>query len=78
MKRLLFALVLVLVGIVCLGFYREWFHLGSDSADGQDHITFTVDEGKIKEDNKKAQQKVHDLRNPEKDNAAGTPEKTAQ
>jgi hypothetical protein len=78
MKRLLFVFVLVLACVIGLGFYRGWFHIGSDRNDNQDHLTITVDEARIKDDSKKAQQKVQDLRNSEKDKAVGTPEKTEQ
>ena len=60
MKRFLFVLVIVLAGVVGLGFYRGWFNIGSDRNENQDHLTITVDENKIKEDGKKAQQKVQD------------------
>lgn len=78
MKRLLFVFALALACVIGLGFYRGWFHIGSDRNDTQDHLTITVDESKIKDDSKKAQQKVQDLRNPEKDKAAGTSKKTEQ
>jgi hypothetical protein len=44
MKRFLFVLVLVVVGIGCLEFYMGWFRIGSDSGDGKAHITLTVDQ----------------------------------
>ena len=78
MKRLMFVFVLVLACVIGLGFYRGWFQIGSDRNDSQDHLTITVDESKIKDDSKKAQQKVQNLGNSEKDKALGTPEKTEQ
>lgn len=69
MNRLLIVLVLVVACVIGLGFYLDWFHIGSDSVSGKDRITFTVDEEKIKEDKKKAQEKVHDLGHQEKDKA---------
>jgi hypothetical protein len=64
MKSLIGVLILVLAVVVGLGFYLGWFHLGSESADGKDHITLTVDEEKIKEDKKTALEKMHKLGQP--------------
>lgn len=69
MKGLLVVLVLVVAGIVGLGFYRGWFHVTSDSAGGESNVTFTVDKNKVEEDRKKAQEKVQDRGQPVKDNA---------
>ncbi|MFL5327985.1 MAG: hypothetical protein ACJ8C4_03660 [Gemmataceae bacterium] len=55
MKLILFALIIV-GGVVALGFYRGWFDLSSAGADGQSHITLTVDQNKIKADEKRAQE----------------------
>ena len=57
MKAFLFVVVLLLVGIAGLGFYRGWFQVSSDR-DNTDHkvnTTFTVDEDKIREDKEKVQ-----------------------
>ena len=58
MKAFLFVVVLLLVGIAGLGFYRGWFHLSSDTdrADHKVNTTFTVDEDKIREDKEKVQE----------------------
>jgi hypothetical protein len=61
MKRFLFILVLIVVGVACLGFYLGWFHIGSDSSDGTTHITLTVDQNKIKADENKVAEKVHNI-----------------
>ncbi len=50
-----------------LGFYRGWFQIASDSADGESNLTLTVDKNKIEADRKKAQGTVHDLGHPVKD-----------
>jgi uncharacterized protein HemX len=87
MKRLLSVLVLVVAGVVGLGFYLGWFQVASDSADHKIHITATVDKDKFQEDEKKAlekvqdlghqvKDKVHDLGHQVKDKAAGPPEKS--
>jgi hypothetical protein len=61
MKSILIVLVLIVVGVVCLGFYLGWFHVGSDSSDGKTHVTFTVDQNKIKADENKALEKVQGI-----------------
>jgi hypothetical protein len=61
MKRFLFILVLIGVGVVCVGFYLGWFRIASDSSDGTTRITLTVDQNKIKTDENKAVEKVHNI-----------------
>ena len=58
MKALVFVVVLLLVGIVGLGFYRGWFRLSMDNADHQPSATITVDKDKIHADEQKAKDKV--------------------
>ena len=53
MKTFLIILLLVVAGLVGLGFYRGWFSVLWDRGDGKGHITGTVDENKLKEDLKK-------------------------
>jgi hypothetical protein len=59
MNRFFIAIVLIVVGIGCVGFYLGWFRVGSDSGDGKTHITLTVDQNKIKADENKALEKMH-------------------
>jgi hypothetical protein len=75
MKVLFFVIVLFVAGAVGLGFWQGWFRIGSDSADGKDHITLTVDEHKLQEDRKKAQEKVQGLGHQVHDKAAGPADK---
>jgi hypothetical protein len=75
MNRFLFAIVLIAIAIGGLGFYLGWFNIGSDRSDGKDHITLTLDKEKFKEDEKKAEEKVHDLSHQAKDAAAAPTEK---
>ena len=61
MRAILVVVVLLLVGIAGLGFYRGWFQISSDR-DNTDHkvnTTFTVDEDKIREDKEKVQELGH-------------------
>jgi hypothetical protein len=57
MRAILVVIVLLIVGIVGLGFYRGWFLMSSnrDSEDQKVNTTFTVDEEKIQEDKEKLQ-----------------------
>lgn len=74
MRRLFVVLVLVAAGAVGLGFWLGWFHVGSDRIDGKDRITLTVDEHRIQEDKKKAQDKVQGLGHQVHDKSAGATE----
>lgn len=61
MRFLVIAIVLLLVGIACLGFYRGWFSLSMDNTDQQPSATFTMDKDKIQADEQKAKDKVQGL-----------------
>jgi hypothetical protein len=67
-KGFLFVLVLIVAGVVGLGFYRGWFSVMWESGDGKAHITGTVNEDKFKED----VQKVKDVGHHEKDQVEGS------
>jgi preprotein translocase subunit SecF len=75
MKRFLVAVLLVLIAVGGMGYYLGWFNFGSDHTSGTDKITFTVDENKIKEDEQKAKDKVHDLGQKAKNAVAPPPAK---
>ena len=61
MKRLLFVVILLLVGIVGVGFYRGWFGLSTNNTDHTSSATITVNQDKIRQDETKAKEKVQDL-----------------
>src|SRR5581483_4862309 len=71
MKAFLVVLVLLVAGVVGLGFYQGWFHLGSDKADGESNVTLSVDTDKFQEDRKTAMAEVKDLGHQIKDKVAG-------
>jgi len=75
MGRLFMVLVVLAVGIACIGFYLGWFNLASESKDGKSHITLTVDKDKIQESEKAAVGKVHDLTNDAKNAVGGNNDK---
>lgn len=72
MKNLLIVLGLVVVIVVGLGFYRGWFAVAWDRADGKGHLTGTLDEGKFRSDEKKALEAVQGLGHPSKETAASS------
>jgi hypothetical protein len=57
MRAIIIIVVLLIVGIVGVGFYRGWFLVSSnrDSEDQKVNTTFTVDEERIQEDKEKLQ-----------------------
>jgi hypothetical protein len=59
MNRLLIVVGLVVVCVIGAGFYFGYLRLSSDSTDGATHITLTVEQKKLQEDEKKAVEKVN-------------------
>jgi len=58
MKQLLIALVLVLVGVAALGFYRGWFTAsGGDTAHGV-NVSVGVNQDRIREDEAAVKKKL--------------------
>ena len=54
----MFVVVLLLVGIVGVGFYRGWFQLSTDTTDQRPSATITVDKDKIHADEQKAKDEM--------------------
>ncbi|MGD0383473.1 MAG: hypothetical protein ABSA77_08140 [Thermoguttaceae bacterium] len=61
MKTLFGVIVLLLIIIAGLGFYRGWFHLTTHSTDQKSSATITVDKDKIQADEGKVKEKVGEL-----------------
>jgi hypothetical protein len=61
MIRLLGMLVVLLIVVAAIGYYRGWFHAESTETNGQRSVTVTVDKDKINQDKASAQQQVQDL-----------------
>jgi hypothetical protein len=57
----MFLAVLLLIGIVGVGFYRGWFQLSTDTANPRPSATITVDKDKIHADEQQAKEKIRDL-----------------
>jgi hypothetical protein len=60
MKGFFVVLVLLVAGVVGLGFYLGWFRLSTDRTEQKTNITITVDQDKIREDEEKAKEKVQE------------------
>jgi hypothetical protein len=73
MARFLGVLVIIVAVVVGLGLYLGWFQFGSDTTEGKTHVTFTVDQEKIKADEKRALEKIRGTVNP-KSQTAPAPE----
>jgi hypothetical protein len=61
MKRLFGVVVLLLIVIACLGFYRGWFHVSTNSTGQNSSATITVDKDKIQADKVQVKEKVGEL-----------------
>ena len=62
MRKLLVLLLIVAVGVGALGFYRGWFSVEWEKKpDGTGQVTGTVDENKIQQDRKAAEEKVRGI-----------------
>jgi hypothetical protein len=57
-KTFVFVVLLLVVGIVGVGFYRGWFQLSTDSSTERPNATITVDKDKIHADEQEAKDKV--------------------
>lgn len=62
MYRLLFVILLIVGCAVGAGFYFGYFQIGSDNTDGTTHITLTVEQKKIHEDEQKVIERVEGKR----------------
>jgi hypothetical protein len=61
MRRLLAPLVLLIIGVAILGYYRDWFTFKTGSDDKKIDINVTVDKDKVKEDEVRAKEKLKEL-----------------
>ena len=61
MRRLLIVLVLVVAGVIGLGFYQGCWRLSTAGTDGKTNSPVTVDREKIEQDKEKAKEKVREL-----------------
>jgi len=61
MKALFVVVVLLLVGIIGVGFYQGWFHITTHGTNQQSSATITVDKDKIRADEGKAKEGMQAL-----------------
>ena len=78
MRGLIAFVVVLLVAIGCLGFYRGWFAFSSENAEHKSHMTLTVDQDKIQADEKTAKEKVQNLGHKVKDETGKAPGTTKE
>jgi hypothetical protein len=71
-------LLLIVAGIVGLGYYRGWLNFSSDSNSGKPNVTMSVDKDKIRADKDNAVQEVQSLGQRAKDKVAATTQATTQ
>jgi len=60
--RFVILVILIIGGVVGVGFYRGWFHVTSESPADKSSVTLTVDKDKIQQDKDHAREKVQDLK----------------
>lgn len=60
MNRFLFVVVMLLVAVAAIGFYRGWFRFSQDDTNDETNFTITVDEEKFRADKEKVQELGHD------------------
>ena len=69
--------VVLVVGVAALGFYRGWFRLSADATDQESSATFTLDQDKFKADGDKAKERVQEFGDKTKETVGGNTEKVA-
>jgi predicted negative regulator of RcsB-dependent stress response len=78
MRVLRFVVVLFVVGIVGMGFYRGWFGFSTNSTERTSSATVTVDKDKIQEDGQKAKNEMQSLRQEAKEKIGDSAGKTKE
>jgi uncharacterized protein YlxW (UPF0749 family) len=72
----LFALLVVIVLVVAaLGFYQGWFQLSMNNTENKSNVNLSVDKDKIRADEEKVKNKVHDLGQKVKEKTSGGSDK---
>jgi predicted negative regulator of RcsB-dependent stress response len=67
MRTLMFLVVLFVVGIVGVGFYRGWFQFSADTKTQRPSATITMDKDKIHADEQKAKDEMQEFRQAAKE-----------
>lgn len=77
MKTVLVLLILLVV-VAGLGYYRGWFNLSSRNDQGKPNVTLSVDKDKIEADKDKVVNSVQDLGHKAAAKAAATTQKAQE
>jgi flagellar basal body-associated protein FliL len=70
MGRFLILIVVLAAIVFAVGLYQGWFHLSSENAKDTSAVTLTVDKAKLREDEKRAKEKVEAVRQDVRDKVA--------
>jgi hypothetical protein len=76
MTRFLGALVLIAAIIIGVGWYLGWFHFSTGGNDRESNFNISVDKDKIRQDEERAKEKLHEFGNKVKDKVEDRSEKT--
>ena len=69
MRQFLAVVVLLVIGIAVLGYYRNWFTFKTTDSEKSTNINVTVDKEKVKADEEKAKAKLQEIGGQIKDEA---------
>jgi hypothetical protein len=78
MRGLLALCVLVVIAVVVVGYYRDWFTVASTNDEQKTNIEVTVDKQKIKEDERRAKEKIQKVGSQIKEEAGKLSEKVRE
>jgi len=78
MRGLFVIVVLLLIGVVALGYYRDWFKVTTANDSKAVNVNVTVDKEKVKEDEEKAKEKLKEVGGQIKDKTKGLTDKVKQ
>ena len=76
MRRLFIVLVLLIVGVLGLGYCREWLKVTTSSDSKTININVVVDKEKMQEDEEKAKEKLRQVGGQIRDKAGSLTDKT--
>ena len=75
MRRLFVVLVVVVIGVIALGYYRDWFKFSTASDSKTVSVNVSVDKEKVKEDKEKAKEKLEEVGGQIKEKTKGLTDK---
>jgi hypothetical protein len=78
MRGLITLCVLLVIAIIVVGYYRDWFTVASTNDDQKTKIQVTVDKEKIKEDEQRAKDKIQKVGSQIKEEAGKVSDKVKE